>query len=245
MGWCQCGRCIPVETPRGLVCAQSRQPTKTNLADVIVRNGERINVVTGVVLEQGLGTDVTDRHVLGREGLKAHDFDHFKRGCVSKSAALKSNPTTAQRKPRRRGFRSKLPDINIASSEIPVDQVSWVAASDGLLARTLVNLLKTAPRDPETLKSWSDMTLQQEAKLVAHVKRSLEVADEEYKSSPEALCVLVHTVAQALAAPDTSTQLADPEFVSNRLLQLGFGRGLTKRSQDHLDSHATAIFLKP
>jgi len=259
MEYCRCQSCVPVHTARGPVCEKTGLITKTRPEDIIIRNGDRINTVTGTVVEQGLGTAETDAGCLGREGLKAHDFDHFKGGpaaAATGSAAPRARgPYKSKKVARRRGYRNKLPLLGRPSDQTTDDPAPWLGMTHRNLVRGLVYLLKTAQRDIDAGQAWSDLTPQQESQLTAHLSKSIESAPPELLSSPESLCVLAHSTAHALQNPvrlgyrhdiNSAHSLKGSAFVSDHLMQMGFGRGLTKLAQDHINKYAETIFgVKP
>jgi hypothetical protein len=238
-------------TPRGTVCEKSGLLTKTRPEDMVVRNGDRINTVTGAVVEQGLGTAETDAGCLGREGLKAHDFEHFKSGISGPSATGSRGPYRSKKPVRRRGYRSKLPVLGRQDEQASEDSAPWLTLTPRNLAKGLVKMLKTAQRDADAGQAWSDLTAQQETQLAAHLSKSIESAPLELRGSPESLCVLAHSTAHALQNPvrlgyrhdiNSAHSLKGSAFVSDYLMQQGFGRSLTKLAQDHINLHAETIF---
>jgi len=243
---CACGRCVPVEQASGLVvCASTGLETTEAEADFAIVNGDRVNTRTGVVVESGLGTHDRDAEVLGEEGVKAHDFDHFAGGDLNLPAAS-SRVKEPQRTVTFKRQHHTQPVLTARGAAGP-DAAGELAAARAVWrvpAAVLVGLFKSAPGVPA-------LAAQQQQQLTAHLQRLLDAVDQDVHASSELLCALTFLLAQTLQGPvrcghktniNQAFAIQGKQVVPPAVIDKGFNRSVVKVAQDVIAEHSLRIF---
>jgi len=241
---CGCRRCLPVEQDDLHVCAHTGLETRTRPEDIVTLNGDRINTLTGVVVDQGLGTRDRDTVVLGEEGVKEQDFEAFVTGefnahtVATRVAAPKFKaPARMARQERPVLGRQRPPKKNKRGA-------LWRVSASSLVA-----ILSTAPHT--TAVQLDPLTGIQQQQLAAHLQRLLDVVDETVHRNVELLSVLTLLVLATLQKPmrcghktniNQAFAIQGQKLIPDKFLTKGFNRTVVKLAQDIVAQHTRLLF---